>query len=68
MTVHTEDGHTYKGDLVVGADGVHSQVRAEMWRLAEEMKPGVISEAERNSQFNLFFLRFPGGVITDSVL
>ncbi|KAJ5309707.1 uncharacterized protein N7443_002168 [Penicillium atrosanguineum] len=49
VTVHTDDGNMYKGDLVVGADGVHSRVRAEMWRLAEETKPSVISAAERKS-------------------
>jgi hypothetical protein len=58
MTVYTEDGSTYKGDLVVGADGVHSQVRAEMWRLAEKMQPGIISNTERNSQFNPSFLGY----------
>ncbi|KAH1536989.1 orotidine-5'-phosphate decarboxylase, partial [Aspergillus fumigatus] len=34
VTVRTSHGHVYQGDLVVGADGVHSRVRAEMWRLA----------------------------------
>lgn len=35
FAVHTEDGGCYEGNLVVGADGVHSRVRAEMWRLAD---------------------------------
>ncbi|KAJ5815880.1 hypothetical protein N7447_008113, partial [Penicillium robsamsonii] len=34
VMVRTSNGHTYQGDLVVGADGVHSRVRAEMCRLA----------------------------------
>lgn len=34
--VHTEGGQTYEVDLVIGADGTHSFVRAEMWRMAEE--------------------------------
>ncbi|KAL4901497.1 hypothetical protein BDW74DRAFT_187705 [Aspergillus multicolor] len=35
ITVTTEDGRTYKGDLVVGADGVHSKVRSELWTAAQ---------------------------------
>lgn len=35
VCVVTEDGRRYQGDLVVGADGVHSRVRSEMWRFAE---------------------------------
>jgi len=30
--VKTEDGSRYRGDIVVGADGVHSAVRHEMRR------------------------------------
>ncbi|OQD97285.1 hypothetical protein PENVUL_c084G02008 [Penicillium vulpinum] len=49
MTVYTEDGSTYTGDLVVGADGVHSRARTEMWQIAEKMQPGIISNAEKSS-------------------
>ncbi|KAJ3962256.1 hypothetical protein N0V92_000987 [Colletotrichum tropicale] len=32
--VTTEDGQVFSGDIVVGADGIHSTVRKEMWRNA----------------------------------
>ncbi|OJJ76980.1 hypothetical protein ASPBRDRAFT_190324 [Aspergillus brasiliensis CBS 101740] len=31
VTVHSADGLSVSGDLVVGADGVHSTVRKQMW-------------------------------------
>nr|A0A2I6PIZ2.1 RecName: Full=FAD-dependent monooxygenase nodM; AltName: Full=Nodulisporic acid biosynthesis cluster protein M [Hypoxylon pulicicidum]AUM60051.1 FAD-dependent oxygenase [Hypoxylon pulicicidum] len=34
VSVLTEDGNTYRGDLVVGADGVNSRVLSEIWKLA----------------------------------
>ncbi|KAJ5952082.1 uncharacterized protein N7479_010495 [Penicillium vulpinum] len=30
------DGSCYEGDLVVGADGVHSKTRSEMWKAVEQ--------------------------------
>ncbi|GAP87177.1 putative FAD binding domain-containing protein [Rosellinia necatrix] len=36
ICVHTQDGSTYNGDIIVGADGIHSVVRTEMWRNANE--------------------------------
>jgi 2-polyprenyl-6-methoxyphenol hydroxylase-like FAD-dependent oxidoreductase len=33
VVVRTEDGSSYSGDILVGADGVHSRVRREMARL-----------------------------------
>ncbi|CAH0047714.1 unnamed protein product [Clonostachys solani] len=32
--VTTKDGQVFSGDIVVGADGIHSTVRKEMWRHA----------------------------------
>lgn len=48
--VHCTDGSVYGGDIVVGADGVHSVVRNEMWRLSELEKPGSISAADRKCE------------------
>ncbi|RDW90654.1 FAD-dependent oxidoreductase [Aspergillus mulundensis] len=35
LTVTTEKGEKYTGDIVVGADGVHGITLREMWRLAD---------------------------------
>ncbi|KAK1148538.1 hypothetical protein N8T08_009544 [Aspergillus melleus] len=48
--VKVQDGSIYRGDLIVGADGVHSRVRREMWRLAELKYPGEITREEKNGQ------------------
>lgn len=39
VVVHCEDGTQYAGDIVTGADGVHSTVRKEMWRYADACDP-----------------------------
>ncbi|CAK7205375.1 hypothetical protein SEUCBS139899_008145 [Sporothrix eucalyptigena] len=48
VTVKTADGSVYQGDILVGADGIHSKVRDEMWRIAHEEKPGWIPADERS--------------------
>ncbi|KAL4881328.1 hypothetical protein BJY04DRAFT_227936 [Aspergillus karnatakaensis] len=48
VSVQTQDGSTYNGNLVVGADGVHSLVRREMWRHAEAESPGLITAEEKD--------------------
>lgn len=35
VQVGLKDGSTFRGDIVVGADGVHSRLRTEMWRIAD---------------------------------
>jgi FAD dependent monooxygenase len=47
VTVQVEDNSYYDGDIVVGADGVHSKVREEMWRLMNSMQPGLIKEGRK---------------------
>lgn len=34
----TVDGSRYTGDIIIGADGVHSTTRAQMWQLADKLK------------------------------
>lgn len=46
----TIDDSTYSGDIIVGADGIHSTVRDEMWRIADELSPGYISSSEHSGQ------------------
>ncbi|KAL1853095.1 hypothetical protein Daus18300_011923 [Diaporthe australafricana] len=46
VKVQTSDGSSYYGDILVGADGVHSNVRNEMWRLADALEPGHIPASE----------------------
>ena len=39
VQVQTRDGSIFNGDIVVGADGIHSIVRQEMRRIASELSP-----------------------------
>ncbi|GIC91334.1 FAD-dependent monooxygenase pyr5 [Aspergillus udagawae] len=48
VTVQVEDGSCFDGDIVVGADGVHSKVREEMWRLMNLMEPGCMKEGRKD--------------------
>jgi 2-polyprenyl-6-methoxyphenol hydroxylase-like FAD-dependent oxidoreductase len=47
VEVIMKDGSVEKGDLVIGADGVHSLVRSLMWRNANTAVPGLITTAEK---------------------
>ncbi|KAL3299674.1 FAD binding domain-containing protein [Colletotrichum asianum] len=49
VTVKTQDGSTYAGDILIGADGVRSTIRQEMWRLALEEKQNVFPPDEAQS-------------------
>jgi len=49
-SVVTDDGNIHTGDLIVGADGVHSRIRSEMWRLADKVQPGLITPQEKKGK------------------
>jgi 2-polyprenyl-6-methoxyphenol hydroxylase-like FAD-dependent oxidoreductase len=44
VKVKCEDGSSYDGYVLVGADGVSSQAKQEMWRLAESTNAGLVSK------------------------
>ncbi|KAK2777212.1 FAD binding domain protein [Colletotrichum kahawae] len=53
VKVETGDGSSYYGDILIGADGVHSKVRNEMWRLADALEPGYIPASEYKGKSSL---------------
>jgi len=42
VTVKCADGTSYDGDILAGADGVRSQTRNALWRLAEAYNPELV--------------------------
>lgn len=52
VVVKTSDGSSYEGDILVGADGIHSSVREEMWRIANDLSPGWIPSDERSCELS----------------
>ncbi|CZR61768.1 related to hydroxylase [Phialocephala subalpina] len=43
------DGLTFTGDVLIGADDIHSTTRSKMWRLADTVSPGHISPSEHSA-------------------
>ncbi|XEU99341.1 hypothetical protein FSHL1_004628 [Fusarium sambucinum] len=46
IEVITDKGKVFKGDVLVGADGIYSTVRKEMWRIGNEASPGYFPDDE----------------------
>lgn len=49
IQIETTDGCLFTGDVLIGADGIYSTVRHEMWRLADEQSIDHISVIERDN-------------------
>ncbi|KAL7266215.1 hypothetical protein RUND412_011248, partial [Rhizina undulata] len=47
VEVTTKNGKTFKGDIVIGADGVHSTVRHQLQKIADNVQPGYIPERDK---------------------
>lgn len=52
VRVHLTDGTVEEGDIVIGADGVHSVVRPQMWSYASKHDPNVIPESDKSKLFS----------------
>lgn len=54
-TVRCEDGSSYSGDIVVGADGVHSTVVEKMREKIEKVHPGATKndQVSKTAEYNV---------------
>lgn len=54
VTVRCEDGSSYRGDIIVGCEGVNSKatVRSEMLRIADELESDFFPASEKTSEFD----------------
>ncbi|CAN9317351.1 unnamed protein product [Alternaria alternata] len=67
VCIHLADGSVEVGDMVIGADGVHSLVRQLMWDYASEFEPGTIPENEKEvMRFSEFRGIFGVSTVKDS--
>ncbi|KAJ5295636.1 hypothetical protein N7508_010457 [Penicillium antarcticum] len=49
VTVTTTTGRKFTGHMVIGADGIHSTVRQEMWNEAKKIDPSWIEPSEASA-------------------
>ena len=53
VTVRCADGSEFTGDIVIGADGIHSKTRQEMQKYAEETGPKGLMDRDKNSKYGV---------------
>jgi FAD dependent monooxygenase len=68
IVVKCGDGTEYIGDIVVGADGIHSRVREEMRRHAEQTGPPGLVENDKSSKSSINRAASTNGVESINVL
>lgn len=49
VEVATDSGESFRGDILIGADGIHSTIRREMWRVASQVSPDYFPHDEWSS-------------------
>jgi 2-polyprenyl-6-methoxyphenol hydroxylase-like FAD-dependent oxidoreductase len=54
VKVYLPDGTYEEGDILVGADGVHSLVRQIMWDYASEKEPDAMPESDKKALFTQY--------------
>lgn len=52
------DGTVEEADIVIGADGVHSSVRSQMWDYAGKFEPNVVPESDKSVLFSEYDAMF----------
>ncbi|KAF4548583.1 FAD-binding domain-containing protein 25 [Elsinoe fawcettii] len=67
IRVVTTDGRVEEGDLVIGADGVHSTIRQQMWDYAAKHEPGSIPECDQQVFSSEFAGLFGVSELTDDM-
>ncbi|KAH7308985.1 hypothetical protein B0I35DRAFT_515346 [Stachybotrys elegans] len=62
--VETKDGTVFTGDMVIGADGVRSAVRGQLWRIADAETPGYIPDQDKTGLMSYYTAVI--GVVADN--